>query len=126
MSDKSTTHLSKLVVKIGSIVAVTAGVLGTDLSMAQVNVKVPGVNVSVGGKNESNVSVSVGGKNDVGNTAGSIDENVEMEGVAIINGSVTIDGEKVPKGKTRHIGKKSGIKYIIKWGKDGNVAVSQE
>lgn len=126
MSDKSIAHLPKLVIKVGFIVAVTAGVLGNGLSMAQVNVKVPGVNVSVGGKNDNNVSVSVGGKNDVGNTAGSIDENVEMEGVAIINGSVTIDGEKLPKGKTRHTGKKSGIKYVIKWGKDGNVAVSQE
>jgi hypothetical protein len=126
MSDKSIAHLPKLVVKIGSIVAVTAGVWGTGLSMAQVNVKVPGANVSVGGKNDNNVSVSVGGKNDVGNTAGSIDDDVEMEGVAIINGSVTIDGEKLPKGKTRHTGKKSGIKYVIKWGKDGNVAVSQE
>ncbi len=98
-------------------------------SWGQINVNVPGVSVSVGGnsgRGQDNVSVSVGGKNEVGNTAGSIDEDVEMEGVAIINGAVTIDGEKVPKGKTRHTGKKSGIKYLIKWDKDGNVAVSQE
>jgi hypothetical protein len=96
-------------------------------STAQVNVNIPGVNVKVGdgGKN-GGVAVSIGGKNSVGNTSGSIDEDVEMEGVTIINDSLTIDGEKVPKGKTRHTGKKSGIKYIIKWGKNGNIAVSQE
>lgn len=81
--------------------------------------------VGDGGKN-GGVAVSIGGKNSVGNTSGSIDEDVEMEGVTIINDSLTIDGEKVPKGKTRHTGKKSGIKYIIKWGKNGNIAVSQE
>jgi hypothetical protein len=94
--------------------------------MAQVNVNVPGVNVKVGDGGKGGVSVSIGGKNDVGNTAGSIDESIDIEGVAIINGAVTIDGEKVPKGKTRHTGRKSGTKYIIKWGKDGNIAVSQE
>jgi hypothetical protein len=102
------------------------GVMWASQALGQVNVNVPGVNVSVGGNGQGNVSVSVGGKNKVGNTAGSIDEDVEMEGVAIINGAVTIDGEKVPKGKTRHTGKKSGIKYLIKWSKDGDVAVSQE
>jgi hypothetical protein len=106
--------------------SVLVGVLWAGQALGQVNINVPGVNVSVGGSGQDNVSVSVGGKNKVGNMAGSIDEDVEMEGVAIINGTVTIDGERVPKGKTRHTGKKSGIKYLIKWGKDDNVAVSQE
>jgi hypothetical protein len=96
-------------------------------SMAQVKIKVPGVDMSVGdGANSGNVNISIGGKNAVGNKAGYIDEDADIEGVTVINGEVAIDGEKVPKGKTRHTGKKSGIKYVIKWGKDGNVAISQE
>lgn len=107
-------------------VVTLVGMFWASQVLGQVSVNVPGVNVSVGGHGQGNVSVSVGGKNNVGNTAGSIDEDVEMTGVAIINGNVTIDGEKLPKGTTRHTGKKSGITYLIKWGKDGNVAVSQE
>lgn len=122
----SDSYLPKLLIRTTSALVALVGVMWASQALGQVNVNVPGVNVSVGGNGQGNVSVSVGGKNKVGNTAGSIDEDVEMEGVAIINGAVTIDGEKVPKGKTRHTGKKSGIKYLIKWGKDGNVAVSQE
>lgn len=122
----SDSYLPKLLIRTTSATVALVGVMWASQALGQVNVNVPGVNVSVGGNEQGNVSVSVGGKNKVGNTAGSIDEDVEMEGVAIINGAVTIDGEKVPKGKTRHTGKKSGIKYLIKWGKDGNVAVSQE
>lgn len=122
----SDSYLPKLLIRTTSATVALIGVMWASQALGQVNVNVPGVNVSVGGNGQGNVSVSVGGKNKVGNTAGSIDEDVEMEGVAIINGAVTIDGEKVPKGKTRHTGKKSGIKYLIKWGKDGNVAVSQE
>lgn len=126
MRQTSNFHVPGTLIRAGSAIVVLIGALWGNQAMGQVNVNVPGVNVSVGGNGQGNVSISVGGKNNVGNTAGSIDEDVEMEGVAIINGTVTIDGEKVPKGKTRHTGKKSGIKYLIKWGKDGNVAVSQE
>lgn len=122
----SDSYLPKLLIRTTSATVALIGVMWASQALGQVNVNVPGVNVSVGENGQGNVSVSVGGKNKVGNTAGNIDEDVEMEGVAIINGAVTIDGEKVPKGKTRHTGKKSGIKYLIKWGKDGNVAVSQE
>ena len=122
----SDSYLPKLLIRTTSATVALVGVMWASQALGQVNVNVPGVNVSVGGNGQGNVSVSVGGKNKVGNTAGNIEEDVEMEGVAIINGAVTIDGEKVPKGKTRHTGKKSGIKYLIKGGKDGNVAVSQE
>lgn len=122
----SDSYLPELLIRTTSATVALVGVMWASQALGQVNVNVPGVNVSVGGNGQGNVSVSVGGKNKVGNTAGNIEEDVEMEGVAIINGAVTIDGEKVPKGKTRHTGKKSGIKYLIKWGKDGNVAVSQE
>ena len=113
------TTLSKLCLFFA---AAAAGILP---AAAQVNVSVPGINVNVGG-GDGGVSVSMGGKNKAGNTAGHIDSDADIEGVTIINGEVSIDGEKVPRGKTKHTGRKSGTKYVIKWGKDGNVAVSQE
>ena len=60
------------------------------------------------------------------NTAGTIDPDVQMDGVAIINGEVFVDGEKVPKGKSPYTSRKSGKTYNIKWGKDGNVAVQEK
>ena len=48
-----------------------------------------------------------------------------MEGVAVINDDVFIDGEKVPRGKTRYTSKKTGKSYRIQWGKNGNVSVEQ-
>lgn len=106
-----------------SLLFATAAIAGP--AVAQVNVNIPGISVNVG-NGEKDVSVSMGGKNKVGNVAGSIDPGADIEGVTIINGELSIDGEKVPKGKTRHIGRKSGTKYVIKWGRDGNIAVSQE
>jgi hypothetical protein len=44
----------------------------------------------------------------------------------VINGEVFVDGEKVPKGKSPYTSKKSGKTYVIKWGKDGNVAVQEK
>ena len=94
-------------------------VLLTGLAEAQVSVDIPGMGVKVqtGSGNGSSVAV---------NTAGTIDSDVQMEGVAVINGEVFIDGEKIPKGKTSHKAKKSGKTYLIKWGKDGNVAVQEK
>lgn len=60
------------------------------------------------------------------NVAGSIGSDVQMEGIAVINGDVFIDGEKVPKGKTQYRSAKSGKNFEIKWGKDGNVAVREK
>lgn len=75
-----------------------------------------GVKVKTGDKSGSNVAV---------NSAGSVDSSVEMEGVAVINGEVFIDGDKVPKGRSSHKSRKSGIVYEIKWGKDGSVTVRE-
>lgn len=60
------------------------------------------------------------------NTAGSIEHEVQMDGVAVINGEVFVDGEQVPKGKPVFVSKKSGKTYTIKWGKDGNVAIQEK
>jgi hypothetical protein len=86
---------------------------------AQVAVDVSGGGVKVQTGSGKGSSVAV-------NTAGTIDSDVQMEGVAVINGEVFVDGEKVPKGKTSYTGKKSGKTYLIKWGKDGNVAVQEK
>lgn len=58
--------------------------------------------------------------------SGSIAPDVQMEGVAVINGEVFIDGEQVPKGKTSYTAKKTGKSYRIQWGKNGNVSVSEK
>lgn len=92
-------------------------------SWAQVSVNVPEYGVRVNsGAGGSSVSI---GKSNAANTAGSIEGDVEMEGVAVINGEVFIDGEKVPKGKSSFVAKKSGKKYRILRDKDGNVSVTE-
>ena len=59
------------------------------------------------------------------NQTGVIDSSAEIEGVTIINDSVYIDGEKVPNHVTRFKGRKSGLMYSIKWGRNGNISVTQ-
>lgn len=99
--------------------AVLVGLLAATAANGQVavDVSVPGVRVQTGAHGGSSVAV---------NTAGSVDSDVQMEGVAIINGEVFIDGDKIPKGQTSYKSKKSGKSYQIKWGKNGNVAVEQK
>ena len=81
------------------------------------------VNVSGG-----NVSVQTGGSNGsvASNSAATLGPDVEMEGVAVINNEVFIDGVKVPYGKTTYLSKKSGKTYTIRWGKNGNIAVQEK
>jgi len=86
------------------------------ISLAQVSVDVSGYGVRVQqGGSEVNV-----------NTGGTVANDVQMEGVAVINGEVFVDGDKVPKGKTLYTSKKSGKTYRITWGKNGNVSVSEK
>lgn len=84
--------------------------------MAQVSVDLSGVGVKV----------QTGKGNTAVNTSGTIDSDVQMDGVAVINGEVFVDGEKVPRGKSPYTSKKSGRTYNIKWGKDGTVAVQEK
>ena len=106
--------------------AVCFGVLAASsgLAFGQVTVDVPGVGVMVQQGN-GRTAVSVGPGSTASNSSGSIGADVEMEGVAVINDDVFIDGEKIPRGKTRYTSKKSGKSYRIQWGKDGNVSVEQ-
>lgn len=80
-------------------------------------------NVDVSG---GNVRVLVGKGAVAANVAGDLEADVEMDGVAVINGNVFIDGQKIPRGKTSHVSKKTGKTYRIQWGSDGNVAVEQK
>lgn len=64
--------------------------------------------------------------NEVGNVSGYIDEDAQIEGIVIINGAVSIDGVKIPKGQKRYKSAKSGKTYIIDWGRDDNVSVTEQ
>ena len=101
-------------VLLGSLAALALGVANAQVA---VDVSAPGVRVHTGGKGGSSVAV---------NTAGSIEEDVDMEDVAVINGEVFIDGVKVPRGNTSYTSRKTGKTYQIKWGRNGNVAVEEK
>ena len=90
--------------------------LTLNLASAQVAVDVSSHGVKVQTGNGSSAKV----------TSGVVAADVQMEGVAVINGEVFIDGEQVPRGKTTYTAKKTGKSYRIQWGKDGNVSVSEK
>jgi hypothetical protein len=94
-------------------------------AIGQVSVGVPGANVKLEKGAGGNTAISIGPGSTASNSAGSIDADVQMEGVAVINDDVFIDGEKIQRGKTRHTSKKTGKSYRIQWGKNGNVSVEQ-
>ncbi len=94
-------------------------------AVGQVTVDVPGANVKLKKGTGGNTAISIGPGSTASNSSGTIDADVEMEGVAVINDDVFIDGEKIQRGKTRHTSKKTGKSYRIQWGKNGNVSVEQ-
>lgn len=72
-------------------------------------------------------AMSANSGNEVSNVAGVIDgSSVEIEGIVIINGEVSIDGVKIPRGTKKYRSVKSGKKYLIEWGRDNNVSVSEQ
>lgn len=79
------------------------------------------VSVSSGG-----TQVRIGSGNDASNDSGTISGDVEIEGVAILNDKVYIDGVRVPKGVREVTSKKTGKTYRIVWGKDGNISVTEK
>lgn len=64
--------------------------------------------------------------NEARNEAGVIDEDAEIEGITIINGSVSIDGVKIPRGVRKFHSAKTGRSYRIDWGKGDNVSVTEQ
>lgn len=81
-----------------------------------------GAESSKGSSAENITAVAIGGGS-ASVTVGGI-ENAEMDGVAVINGKVYIDGEAVPAGATRYRSKKGNV-YTIRRGPEG-VAVESE
>ena len=77
---------------------------------------------------ESEVSADVldSEDNKVGMDIGTVGVDVEMTGVAVINGAVWIDGVKMRKPQSVYTSRKNGKTYRIHWGKNGNVSVAEE
>ena len=71
-----------------------------------------------------NISINIG-PNEAENKSGFIEENAEIEGITIINGKVTIDGVKVPRGVKQFRSVKTGKSYFIDWGKGDDVSISE-
>lgn len=99
---------------LGSLAGLAMFFAGVATAQVSVDVSGYGVRVQSGAGTEVNVN------------SGSIGSDVQMEGVAVINGEVFIDGEKIPKGKSVHTSKKTKKTYLIHWGKNGNVSVSEK
>ena len=87
------------------------------LAQVAVDLSAYGVKVETGGS--KGVKVQTPANSNVG-------ADVEMEGVAVINGDVYVDGQKVPRGVTSYKSKKTGKTYRIQWGKGDNVSVEEK
>ena len=118
--------LGKTTMKQGQLSIIACFGLLAGAAVAQVVVDVPGVSVNVGKGKSGNSAISIGPGSTASNSSGSIGADVQMEGVAVINDDVFIDGEKIPRGKTKHTSKKTGKTYRIQWGENGNVSVEQK
>ena len=65
--------------------------------------------------------------NEVRHVLGIIEgDSVEIEGITIINGEVSIDGVKIPRGTRKYRSPKSGKSYLIEWGHGNNVSVAEQ
>jgi len=98
------------------VVVLFAGMVGAQVS---VDVSGYGVHVQQGG---ADVKVN----NKANNANSIIGPDVQMEGTAVINGDVFIDGEKIPRGKTSYTSKKTKKQYLIHWGDNGNVSIAEK
>ena len=72
---------------------------------------------------DTDISVNVDSK-DKENSA--VDNDVEITGVTIINGSVWIDGVNIHKPQSVYTSRKNGKIYRIHWGSNDNVSVAEE
>ena len=101
-----------------------------DTASAQVSIKMPGQEISVG--KENNVNIRGGGAtaiategNQASVTVGGIDADADIQGVTVINGRVSIDGKEIPANVTRYKSPRTGTIYLIQR-KGGNVSVTTE
>lgn len=79
-----------------------------------------------GSELEVNAGVSDSAESKVEADSAVVGTDVEMTGVAVINGAVWIDGVKIHKPQSVYTSKKNGKTYRIHWGKSGNVSVAEE
>lgn len=100
---------------------------------AQVHVQAGGTTVNVGGDDRDD-DVNVRAKNitaistDGGEASvnvGGIGSDVQIQGVAVINGRVYIDGKEIPPNVTRYKSPRTGEVYLIQR-KGGSVQVTSE
>lgn len=75
---------------------------------------------------EVNADVSDKRGNKVEADSAVVDSDVEMTGVAVVNGAVWIDGVRIHKPQFVYTSKKSGKNYRIQWGHNGNVSVAED
>ncbi|WP_300454782.1 hypothetical protein [Accumulibacter sp.] len=88
--------------------------LCTAMAGAQVSIDLSGISVKTG----PGSSVSASG-NTVANEKGVIAPDADVEGVVIINDTLSIDGVKIARGVTEYVSKKTKKVYSIRWGKKG-------
>lgn len=119
------TDLIKAVISVTLFIFSAAGVAN-----AQVSIKMPGQEITVG--KESNVNIRGKGGTAIATegssasvTVGSIDADADIQGVTVINGRVSIDGKDVPPHVTRYKSPKTGTVYLIQR-KGSNVSVTTE
>ena len=108
-----------------NVVVIRCGLFVLLMSCALVNVSYGEVHTKKS-KAEVNADISENANNQVSSDSGVVDADVEMTGYAVINGEVWIDGIKVNKPQSVYVSKKNGKTYRIRWGKNGNVSVTEE
>jgi hypothetical protein len=96
------------------------------LTVVMLGCLLAGVAFAEASVSKGNSEVNIGSDNEVENVSGGIAEDVEIEGVAIINEKVYIDGVRIPSGTREVRSSKTGKHYRIVWGAQGNITVTEK
>lgn len=115
--------LSMAAFAAGAQVSVNVGGTKVDVGAGDVKVQVEGRDVKVRGKGVATVATD---GSTASSTVGGIGDNVDIQGVAVINGRVYIDNKEIPPGVTRYKSPRTGEVYNIRRHKDGSVEVTSE
>ena len=90
-------------------------VFSATLVAAQVSVNISKSGVRVLSDSGSQVSEDLKGT----------DSDIQIEGVTTINERVYIDGDEIKPGTSRVTARKSKKKYLLTWGKNGNISIKE-
>lgn len=104
-------------------VSVDVGGTRVDVGAGDVKVQAEGRDVRVRGKGVATVATD---GSTASSTIGGIGDNVDIQGVAVINGRVYIDSKEIPPSVTRYKSPRTGEVYNIRRHKDGSVEVTSE